>query len=508
MRLLFLLGAALIFAPFVHADVLISDFTSSTSGTVPASGGGATKFLRADKTWAVPAGGGASIFANVQDYGAQCDGVTDNAAAIQAAIDDVEDNPDSGVVFIPACANVYCVHSNVYTTRSTVILGESIGNSVLSACGVDTAVLQVNGGYGSARNLSIYGKGSNNDTGTFGAGQSALIMGSNCVHCLLSHVATLGGKHALEINSNDMAMEYVTITAAYGNAALKITTGMWMHRIKIDHSTPTATPAAPFNINAWAASTAYSAGTIVSTQGYLIQCVAGGTSGSAAPALKNYELDIADGSVTWQLVSPVTYYGVLIDHPSGITAEITGQQIDISGFYTAGLAVINSGGGTAPSDIKFDQSILGGAYYNQVLLVDGANVTITNSTIGGCLSANCQGVVIGAGWDGIVKLHGNLIVNNPTGIEVGGGINTILTENHIYGSSNAGVNVNPDVSNFIISNNMLGSHPKYGANVNPVRVSTGASNNYVITGNVFTGATNNITDNGSGSNKVISNNLY
>lgn len=36
----------------------ISDFTSSTSGTVPASGGGTTNFLRADGTWNAPSGGG------------------------------------------------------------------------------------------------------------------------------------------------------------------------------------------------------------------------------------------------------------------------------------------------------------------------------------------------------------------------------------------------------------------------------------------------------------------
>lgn len=39
--------------------VLVSSvFTSSTSGTVPASGGGTTNFLRADGTWAVPPGSG------------------------------------------------------------------------------------------------------------------------------------------------------------------------------------------------------------------------------------------------------------------------------------------------------------------------------------------------------------------------------------------------------------------------------------------------------------------
>jgi len=43
------------YAPLNHSHAL---FTSSTAGFVPASGGGAVNFLRADGTWAAPPGGG------------------------------------------------------------------------------------------------------------------------------------------------------------------------------------------------------------------------------------------------------------------------------------------------------------------------------------------------------------------------------------------------------------------------------------------------------------------
>ena len=36
-------------------------FTSTLNGLVPASGGGTTNFLRADGTWATPAGGGSTL---------------------------------------------------------------------------------------------------------------------------------------------------------------------------------------------------------------------------------------------------------------------------------------------------------------------------------------------------------------------------------------------------------------------------------------------------------------
>jgi len=42
----------------LQATALLNVFTSSLKGLAPASGGGTTKFLRADVTWAVPPGGG------------------------------------------------------------------------------------------------------------------------------------------------------------------------------------------------------------------------------------------------------------------------------------------------------------------------------------------------------------------------------------------------------------------------------------------------------------------
>ena len=38
----------------------VEQFSSVVEGVVPASGGGTTNFLRADGTWATPAGGGGS----------------------------------------------------------------------------------------------------------------------------------------------------------------------------------------------------------------------------------------------------------------------------------------------------------------------------------------------------------------------------------------------------------------------------------------------------------------
>lgn len=47
----------------------VSKFTSIASGIVPASGGGTTNFLRADGTWAAPAGGGGAAASAYVNFG-------------------------------------------------------------------------------------------------------------------------------------------------------------------------------------------------------------------------------------------------------------------------------------------------------------------------------------------------------------------------------------------------------------------------------------------------------
>jgi len=49
-----------------QATTLIDTFTTSLKGLAPSSGGGTTNFLRADGTWAAPAGGGDMVLASAQ----------------------------------------------------------------------------------------------------------------------------------------------------------------------------------------------------------------------------------------------------------------------------------------------------------------------------------------------------------------------------------------------------------------------------------------------------------
>jgi hypothetical protein len=48
-----------------QATALLNTFSSTLKGLAPLSGGGTTNFLRADGTWATPAGGGGITYGRV-----------------------------------------------------------------------------------------------------------------------------------------------------------------------------------------------------------------------------------------------------------------------------------------------------------------------------------------------------------------------------------------------------------------------------------------------------------
>jgi hypothetical protein len=78
-----------------QATTLLDTFTSSLKGLAPASGGGTTNFLRADGTWAAPAGGGGVSDGDKGDITVSSSGTVwtvDNDAVTYAKIQNVSNN--------------------------------------------------------------------------------------------------------------------------------------------------------------------------------------------------------------------------------------------------------------------------------------------------------------------------------------------------------------------------------------------------------------------------------
>ncbi len=86
---------------------------------------------------------------------------------------------------------------------------------------------------------------------------------------------------------------------------------------------------------AWAASTAYSAGTVIQdSNGNLQKCVTAGSSGSAAPTWNTtYNGATTDGTVSWLNIGPNNPLMVLFDSASGspgLPVTSNGGDIDVT----------------------------------------------------------------------------------------------------------------------------------------------------------------------------------
>jgi hypothetical protein len=486
-------GAGVISGP---ATSTVGDLATwgNTTGTSLQDSGAATArqdiYFRSGRPWA-----------DVRAYGAVCNGSTDDTAAFSSAISAVE-AIGSGGVFVPPTGSACCLKSGVTTASGTQIFGISVdgvhGGSSVSACGADVTVITLNGTHGALKNLLIFGKGQQADT--FGAVQPAVVLGSNCTSCRVDHVSVTGGGVGLKVSAVDAYVEDVEISSTYGTALLQITgsipTASWLIRNKLDSSGSCSLPPVGTTISPWAGTTGYTTGAVVSTQGYYIQATANGTSGGSQPTLRNYFVTITDGTVTWKLCAPTTYYALNLD--SG-ASEVHAIANDYSGFFTQSVAMTNSLGGTAPNYLFLHSGVVsslsGGIY-----LAAGTKAVITGVEIAGCITPTCFGVGIAAAFGGIAIVTGNTFESNNVAINLGGGGDTIINGNYFTcnGSSQAGVQIAAGISNFIVANNNLRNC------TTGVLVVTGSSDYYNIVNNILHGAT--LTDNGSGTHKTLSGN--
>lgn len=141
----------------------------STAGQVILSNGPGSA-----PAWGNPSFSASSGAASVKDYGAKCDGVTDDSTAIQAAL-----NAGKPAVFVPAgsCVASGLVMPTTYgfvlygTGPSSVLIQKGGGVPVLSW---PTGSITYNQGY--VRDLAFFGtNGSNNTINTAGAGGLTLL---------------------------------------------------------------------------------------------------------------------------------------------------------------------------------------------------------------------------------------------------------------------------------------------------------------------------------------------
>lgn len=447
------------------------------AGTLLADGATDDGFFGSGRPWA-----------DIRAYGAKGDGATDDTAAITAAYNQLAAIGGGDLFFPPAPNGLYCTFTGITISNGNVHLrfaangAASNGISSLSSCGHDVTTLNLNAGSIILDYANIIGDG-------YGATHPALDFGPSCGGCKMHFGSVSGGTSPVLIEGVDDRIENVNVAPGYGTASIKIINGAtYLDHVSADLSPPVYTLTnANFSGGAasWAATHAYSGSVTVSTQGFFIQLVtASCTSGGSAPTLKSYGTNITDGTCTWKLLSPGTYYSVQVD--TGASAVYLNNG-DSSGPFVAGVGVTNTSAGTAPGGITVENWNFGANLQAGIYAHDGNTLSVSDSTLNGCIYGGCAGIYTLGSWTGVVNASSNLIVGEQAGIDltVGGG-DTIVGNTIV--ANVTGVLVSNNYANFNINNNNF-YNAAYGANSgNDITIGTGAIHCNVI-GNSSNGGT-------------------
>lgn len=432
---------------------------------------------------------------DVRAVGAKGDGVTDDTAAIQSAITKAQSFA-GGIVFFPP--GIYCTFTGVSETGAyggVIFLFSSQVGTQLSTCKHDVTALRINGPHDMVMNGVILGKGVNGDTGTLGASSATLLVDTSCIACVVQDMVVYGGKYGIWNKSGEAYYQRVEVQLTYG-ALLYSTGGGWYNRMKLDALWLYGLPSNGTALSAWQSGHTYSAGAVVSLGGYYLQTQSGGVSGGSSPTVANYGINIVDNTVTWQIIGPTTYYAFQMDTGA---MENYGTQIDASGPFTAGIAMTNTGAGTAPGYFRCEQCLASAGIQGGMQFTGGAHhIYVTDSFTGSCVQSGCAGYNFGAGWGGEAAVQSGFSSGMPYGVVVTGGSNISISNVDVSSSTSDGILVTDTKSV-----NLIGNHADSSAGGYSVG---GTADYFNVTDNACNGASTCVSNTASGTHYTISGN--
>jgi hypothetical protein len=258
-----------------------------------------------------------------------------------------------------------------------------------------------------------------------------------------------GGSPALHVSGNDTHITNVDAGNSYGVGAVTTTGSNFYNHGKFDHAPTVTTPLTALPYPARQNTTGYIIGDVVIASSYALVCKTAGTSGGSTPTLKNYGIDITDGSVTWELLAPDDYRGFAV-----LTGALENRflQTDFTGSgYAHSYSVDAVYAFTELTDCVFN---------SRVTLTNGRWTVIKGCVLGGPIA-------IASGMTHPVHISG------------------------CVSTGSVAITVAANKDDFHIVNNDLSG--------GTITVAAGTSNDYTIIGN--TNAT--VTDGGTGTRKHV-----
>lgn len=429
------------------------------------------------------------------------DGVTDNTTVLQAAISSLA--LTGGSIRLPV--GTICVNGGItIATQSIHLIGTVPGFSAtvpialgtnLSACGAEVTPLTINAANVYVSYIRVMGNNSPSTT------HDTIVIGSSCNKCKLFDVDTVWGLHGVSTSGSDTTIQNGRFAASYGSANVYANGGQaYILRVAPNNqfAAGAAQPAIGTAINNWVALTPYSANDIVKLpsalcggSGCIAQTVAGGTSGGSQPTALTFGTPFTDGSIIWVTLGAITNYGIQSDSSNSVLQVETS---DASGPHTAGIGI------TSTATVSISNATPGNYLSFGVLISGNASVTLSALRAGSCVTPNCSGISV-TGATANVQITSAQIANVQRGLDVqGGSVN--VNGGYFNTTSGTGINIAAGVKNF----NIIGIQG--ATNTDCIDVAVGGSDNYNIVYNNCVGATNGVTDGGTGVKKNITGNLH
>ena len=373
---------------------------------------------------------------NAADYGLAPSGSgAQNAIALTAAIGAAG---SGGRVVIPK--GMYCIGREVSVPAGVWLDGESYRGAALSACGVDTTLLNLTGQGTKLTNLMLIGKGANRDAGAFGASQPIVRVAASCRDCFLTHLHFTGGSHSID-NAGQHTSFFGIIGYAPFGSSIFYSTGndTVIYRAKLDHNGAGVTPSNRA-IEPWRANTTYGLGDLAKLNGFYIIALRGGVSGSIPPMLQNNPF--RDGSVEWSWEAPMGSSQLEIAGGSAY-----GTQVDMTGQLEHAFSMTNAGGST-PSFSCLD-CILSQAFDSQANLRAGGTLELSNAALGiGVVGT--EGVHVAPSWGGTVRIEGGIYGGGGApAIHLAGGTNHVVNGVVVTSDGAAGVQMDSGTDAFV-----------------------------------------------------------
>jgi len=452
---------------------------------------------------------------NVIDYGVVGDGVTDDTAAIQAAIDDSAGK----ILFFPKGS--YAITQLTVTANGTTLMGEAMLNGTtfipLNTTGNDV----VFSGCQHSQIQNVNFRPTVKKTSGY-----CVYFTSNAYKCKAVNVRVDYAYNGFAIY-NGTENEIIDCQCRYmlGVDGIYFGGSTGSYRAVISNfnaDNPYIGPANTSQVKTYAPATAFSLNDMVVSDSKIWQCTQAGTTGAASapsgyPGTTGetvFTTAVVDGTVRWKFISSnsLTWirqdsfgYSLVIDKAACLNGARGFAQTD----------TVNSGSSypvwAFVRNLECDHNFFGG-----VLLEKGEGCYINGSWIGSVLRGN--GVLIETTYRGETFIGGGtrIMGNAEHGVLIQAGPQTNYIDGCQIGYNSQrttsfynGITVGANAVDFSILNCRIGDLRGSGSSNEAlsILVDAGTSDKFVIANNNLFGGLGPLVDNSTGTDKVIANNI-